>query len=81
MVITSRREGLRVQLLCCVCRERLTSTTAWLVFPTDGERAEGRWVHRGCLNGRVATLFGAASCTLLRGSDALVHLAQNLTVE
>jgi hypothetical protein len=78
MVITSNVSGTRVELWCTVCRQRLTLGQAWLAFPTNGDQAEGKWIHRDCLNGQVEAVFGVPTITMMRGDAALSHLAVSL---
>ena len=75
--VTSKVAGTRVRLVCAICRQPLPLEAVWLGFASDQEEAEGKFLHRACLQGNVVTLFGASAVTLLAGLEAFKRLAED----
>jgi hypothetical protein len=75
IVVTSRASGTRVELHCCLCRQRLGLTQAWMAFPADADGAESKWVHEACVQGCLRRLFDQSHAVLMRADMALAHLA------
>jgi hypothetical protein len=66
---------------CCkICHERCSLESLWLAFAPGNavEAQEAQWVHRSCVEGRVAAVFGSKRITLMRGYEALKQLATSL---
>jgi hypothetical protein len=78
--VHNRAAVFRLEWCCTLCQQQCRLDQLWLAFP-PGEHVEGRWIHRGCLDGRVADLFGTARVVLMRGIDALQRLAESLAEE
>ena len=78
IVVTSNSSGTRVELWCCLCRQRLGLTQAWMAFPVDAAGQEGKWVHQECIKGMMRTLVGQNRLTMMRADAALSHLADSL---
>jgi hypothetical protein len=79
IVVTSRTSGTRIELVCCICRERLALASSWLAFPADAEGQEGKFVHGACARGSVQALLGTKKATFMRADMALSHLATSLS--
>ena len=78
IVVTSVSSGTRVELWCCICRERLPLPQAWFAFPADAQGQEGKWLHKDCAKGEVRRLFAENRAVMMRGDMALSHLALSL---
>jgi hypothetical protein len=79
-IVTSRSSGTRIELWCSVCFGQLADDVV-LVFPSDGERVEGHWMHKNCVDGRIRTLLGTKHVTMMTGWAALSHLATAIRAE
>ena len=73
-----RSESFHIILPCYICGEKLLLAETWLAFPSQGETVEAVFVHRPCLDGRLRQLFQQDRVTLMRGSTALVRMAESL---
>jgi hypothetical protein len=72
---------LRVELRCELCQGRLSIFTAWLAFPPiyAGKSTTGRWLHKRCLDGSVASVFGTAGVPLMRADSVFQRLAASMS--
>jgi hypothetical protein len=72
-------DGLTVRVSCCICCQPMRLDTAWVGFvPPEhsGEAAEGRWLHKSCVDGGVERVFGSPHVTLMRGFEVVTRLVK-----
>jgi hypothetical protein len=63
--------------LCPACRLPVSVVRDWLGFPAldPGQSpVEGKFIHRACVDGNAARVFGCEHITLWRGRDVLAKL-------
>jgi hypothetical protein len=79
--VQNHPDAFRLLWCCQICRKRCSLESLWLAFPqmTHGDAGvEGVWIHRGCLSGSVESVFRTKRVTLMRGLEAIRHLAASL---
>jgi hypothetical protein len=76
--VINRGEVFGIMWVCAICEEPFRRLNdIWLGFPPT-ECAEGRLIHRDCLNGQVETTFGMKRVALIYGEDAIRQVAKHL---
>jgi hypothetical protein len=64
-------------MICVVCRKALSIQQAWMAFPALGNgvtQAEGRFVHRQCIDGHGQETMQSGRFVLWRGASLLERL-------